>query len=149
MLELEGEHGDFAHQHPATEEHEGYEQSGRCFGMSGKKLGNSSRIIAPDATGSPKEGASGGGQTDEAQGLTLIEIELSQTQRTEGGKDKGNVGKQGILLTDDALEKTEKEGGGSKTEGDTVGQGVQLLAYRTAHAEQTSGEAIEEIKDCS
>ena len=147
MLELEGKHGDFAYQHPATEKHEGNEQGGRHLGIGGKKLRDCSGIITPDATGSPEKGTSGGGQTDETQVLTNIKVELRQTQRTESGKYECNVGKKGILLSNHALKETEQESGRGKTEGDAVGQGVQLFTYRTANAEQTSGETIKKIKD--
>ena len=147
LLEFEGKHRYLAHEQVAAHQH----AHDHGHGPKGRGLEMGSHTHHQRA---PEERVSRGGQSDEAQGLALVEIELGQAKGREGRHDEGHEGQhlaqglQGRGIGHHA-QFGKEHGRGSQSEGDVVRQRVELLADRRTDMEQAGRHAVEEIEDGS
>ena len=72
MLELQGEHGNLGNEQVAADEHS-------CEDHPFKTFEGVAVLVEPYDEGTPEKGIGRCRQSDEAEGLTLIEVELRQS----------------------------------------------------------------------
>ena len=113
-LELQGEHGDFSNEQPATDKCADKNTPFHAF------KADTFFLQAHDER-TPEKSIGRGGQCDEAQGLTLVEVELGKAQSREGRHHKGEE-RYNRNMDMEGAEVTEYNGRWRKPEGDIVGQ---------------------------
>ena len=90
-------------------------------------------------------------QADERVGLTCVEVEFGETYRSESRQDEGQNRKCVEVVNPPVdvglAHKPCQDKRRRHTEGDDVGQGVELTANRRFRVKQTSGKAVEEVED--
>ena len=94
----------------------------------------------------PEDGIGRGGQSDEGERLTLVDVELCQTKCREcshnESKQREPAEGHGVGAKD-----VKAKHRGSEAERNDIGQRIEFLADRTRDVQSTSGESVEEVED--
>lgn len=138
-FQLEAEHGQFADEQETADEHnEEIDGAAQCL-MYGRNL------VEIGET-NPEDGIGGGGQSDEGERLTLVDVELCQTKCRECCHNEGKKGEPAEWHRMGAKD-VEAKHRGSDAERNDISQRIELLANRTRDVHGTCGESVEKVEN--